>query len=84
MGQTSNLKDHCRFATLLPVKNGSNLWEKLSTLKESHLVQTAEFDVVQGIDHKQALYSYVKHVIKKRDRIIASISKWQTRLKEKP
>ena len=42
-------------------------------------MQTAEFAVAQGIDHKLTLNWWVKHVLKKRDRIIASIRKWQTR-----
>ena len=40
---------------------------------------TAEFTVVQGIDHEPAFNWWVKHVPKKRDRIIASIRKQQTR-----
>ena len=35
-------------------KDGSRSWEKLSGLKESHPVQTAEYAVAQGIDHKPA------------------------------
>ena len=35
-------------------KDDSTSWEKLSQLKVSHLVQTAEFAVVQRIDHKPA------------------------------
>ena len=54
-------------------KNGSTPWEKLSKLKESHLVQKAEFAVVQGIDHEPTFNCWVKHVLKKRDRMIASI-----------
>ena len=53
--------------------------EKLSELKESHPVQTAEFAVVQHIDHEPAFNWWAKHVLKKRDRIIASIRKRQTR-----
>ena len=34
-------------------KDASTSLEKLSKLKESHPVQTAEFAVVQGIDHKK-------------------------------
>ena len=48
-------------------------------LKEYHLVQRAEFAVVQGIDIKPAFNWWVKHVCKKRDRIIASVRKQQTR-----
>ena len=35
---------------------GSTSWEKFSKLKESHSVQTAEFAVLQGIDHKPAFH----------------------------
>ena len=42
-------------------------------------MQTAEFAVVQGIDHEPAFNWWVKHVLNKRDRIIASIRKQQTR-----
>ena len=60
-------------------KDGSTSLEKLPELKESHPVQTAEFAVVQGIDHEPAFNWWVKHVLKKRDRIIASIRRQQTR-----
>ena len=60
-------------------KDGSTSWEILSELKESHLVQTAEFTVAQGIDHEPAFHWWVKHMLKKRDRLIASIRKQQTR-----
>ena len=59
-------------------KDGFTSWKKLSKLNESHLVETAEFAVVQGIDHEPAFDWWVKHLLKKRDRIIASIIKWQT------
>ena len=42
-------------------------------------MQTAEFVVAQGIVHEPAFNWWVKHVLKKRDRIIASIRKQQTR-----
>ena len=35
----------------------------------------AEFAAVQGIDHEPAFNWWVKYVLKKRDRIIASIRK---------
>ena len=51
----------------------------MTELKKSHPVQTAEFAVTQEIDHEPAFNWWVKHVLKKRDRIVASIKKWQTR-----
>ena len=46
-------------------------------------MQTAEFAVAQGIDHEPAFNWWVKHVLKKRDRIITSIRKQQTRYLKK-
>ena len=46
-------------------------------------MQTAEFAVAQGIDHKSVFNWCVKHVLKKRDRIIASIRKLETRYLKK-
>ena len=40
-------------------------WEKLSDLKESHPVLTAEFAVVHGIDHEPAFNWWVRHMLKK-------------------
>ena len=72
MGQTNNPQDHCRLANLLLVEEWFCLLEKLSKLKQSHPVQTAKFAVVQRIDHKPAFNEWVKHMLKKRDRIIES------------
>ena len=46
-------------------------------------MQTAEFAVLQGIDHEPAFNSWVKHVLEKRDKIIASIRKQETRYLKK-
>ena len=46
-------------------------------------MQTAKFVVVQGIDHKPPFNWWVKHVLKKRDRIIVSVRKQQNRYLEK-
>ena len=42
-------------------------------------MRTAEFAVALGIDHELAFNWWIKHVLKERDRIVASIRKWQTR-----
>ena len=60
-------------------KDGSTSWQKLSKLKESYPMQTAEFAVAQGVDHKFVFNWWVKHELKKRDRIIACVRKQQTR-----
>ena len=51
----------------------------MSNLKKSHLVRTAEFIIAQEIVYKPAFNWWVKYVLKKRDRIITSIRKWQTK-----
>jgi hypothetical protein len=35
-------------------KDGSTSWENLADLKESHPIETAEYAVAMGIDHKPA------------------------------
>ena len=64
-------------------KDSSTSWDKLSELKESHPEQTAKFAVAQGIDHEPAFNWLINHVLKKRDRIIASIRKRQTQYLKK-
>ena len=46
-------------------------------------MQTAEFAVAQGIYHEPAFNWWVKHVLKKRDRIIASVRKQNIRYLKK-
>ena len=60
-------------------KDGSTSWEHLSSLKESHPVQTAEFAVAQGIDKEPAFNWWVPHVLKKRERIIAAVKQRSAR-----
>ena len=60
-------------------KDGSTSWEKLSDLKESHPVQTAEYAAAQGIDHEPAFNWWVRHVLKKRDRIISLVKRRSAR-----
>ena len=55
----------------------SKSWEKLSDLKESHPAQTAKFAVVHVIDHEPVLNWWVKHVLKKQDRIVSLVRKRQ-------
>ena len=42
-------------------------------------MQTTEFAVVQGNDHELTFNKWIENMLKKRDRIIASIRKQQTR-----
>jgi hypothetical protein len=56
-------------------KDGSMSWERLADLKESHPLETAEFAVTAGIDHKPAFNWWVPHTLKKRDRIISMMKR---------
>ena len=51
--------------------------------KKSHLVQTAEFAVAQGVESLPALNWKVNHVLKKKVRIVTGVRKWQTRCLKK-
>ena len=68
---------------MLPVEEWFYPWKKLSKLKAPHPVQTAEFATAQGINDKPAFNWWVKHGLKKRDRIIASVRMWQSRYLKK-
>ena len=57
--------------------DGLTSWEKLSSLKESYLVQMAKYDIAQCIDHDLTLNLWVKDVLKKRGRINALVRIWQ-------
>jgi hypothetical protein len=59
-------------------KDGSTSWENLADLKESHPLETAEYAVTHGIDHKPAFNWWVPCVLKKRDRIISLVCKRTT------
>jgi hypothetical protein len=60
-------------------KDGSTSWENLANLKESHPLETAEYAVIQAIDHEPAFNWWVPHVWKKADQIISLVRKRTTR-----
>jgi hypothetical protein len=59
-------------------KDGSTSWESLTDLKESHLIETAEYAEAKGIDHEPAFNWWVPHVLKKHHRIISLVCKRTT------
>ncbi len=59
-------------------KDGLSSWEKLSDLKESHPLETAEYPVTMGINHKPAFNWWVPRVLKKRDQIISAVNRCST------
>ena len=54
-------------------------WEKIYGFKNCYPVNTAEYAITQDIDHKPAFNWWVRHTLKKRDRIISFVQKRQTR-----
>ena len=48
-------------------KDGFTLWEKLSNLEESHLIQVAKYAEAHGIEYIPSFNWWVHHVLKKRD-----------------
>jgi hypothetical protein len=60
-------------------KDSSTSWENLADLKDSHPLETAEYALTQGIDHKPAFNWWVPYVLKKRDQIIYLVCKQTTR-----
>ena len=51
-------------------KDGSYDWIPLSQVKNSNLIEVAEYSVMKGIDKEPAFKWWVSHVIKKRTRMV--------------
>ena len=64
-------------------KGGHTSWERLADLKESYPVQVAEYAKAAGIDHEPAFAWWTPHVLKKRDRIIAKVTKRYAKITHK-
>ncbi len=45
-------------------------------VKESHPIETAKYAKILGIDHESAFIWWVPHVLRKKDRIISLVRKW--------
>ena len=60
-------------------KNGKDLFDKtwvpLSTMKQSHPLQVAEFVVARGYENLPAFAWWVKETLRKRNTIIAAVKK---------
>jgi hypothetical protein len=77
---TRNGRNHMRKTTIgwklcVQWKDGTTTWERLADLKESYPVEVAEYAAAQGIDNEPAFVWWVPHTLKKRNHIIAAVSK---------
>ena len=64
-------------------KGGLTSWETLADLKESYPVQIAEYAKAVGINGEPAFAWWTEYVLKKRDRIIAKVTKRYTKITHK-
>ena len=78
-GQRRLRKTTARWKLLVKWKGQSESWVKLSELKESHPVETAEFAKSRGIDDEAAFAWWVPHTLRKRNAIISAM---KTRLRK--
>ena len=60
-------------------KDGSTSWEKLSDLKESHPIETAEYAYAQELEFEPAFNWWVHHTPKKRKHIVSLVKKRNVR-----
>ena len=72
-GQRRLRKTTVGWKLLVKWRDQSESWVKLSELKESHPVETAEFAKSRGIDDKPAFAWWVPHMLKKRNAIISAM-----------
>jgi hypothetical protein len=56
-------------------KDGTTSWERFSDLKESNPVEAAEYPATNNLHDEPAFARWVPHVLKKRKRIIAAVTK---------
>jgi hypothetical protein len=63
--------------------DGSTTWHPLKDVKESHLLQVAQYAVNNKIDDEPAFAWWVKHTLRKRDRIIKAMKKRYFRVNQK-
>jgi hypothetical protein len=56
-------------------KDGTTYWERLADLKESNPVEVDEYAVTKNLHDEPYFAWWVPHVLKKRNRIIASVTK---------
>jgi hypothetical protein len=56
-------------------KDGTTSWERLADLKESNHVEVAEYAATKNLYDEPAFAWWVPHVLKKRNRIIAAVTK---------
>ena len=61
-------------------KDGRTSWERLANLKESYPIEVAKFAVSRGLDHKPAFAWWVVFTLRRRNRIIAPVNKWYTKM----
>ena len=62
-------------AAVLTMEGRLNILEKLSDLKESHLIETAEYAISQNLQGEPMFNWRVLYFIKKRERIISVVKR---------
>ena len=73
-GQLWLMKTTARWDLLGQWKDNTESWTKLSVMKESHPVETAEFVRARGISDRAAFCWWVPSTLKKRDAIISAVN----------
>ena len=82
-GKAQNYRSTKGWQLFCQWKYGSTSQEKLYYFKDCYPEQTSEYDIAQIIDHEPELNWWVRHTLKKSDRIISLVQKLQTRYLKK-
>jgi hypothetical protein len=62
--------------TCVECKDGTTSWESLIDLKESNPVEVAEYSAAKRLLNSPAFVWWAPHVLQKRTKIIADVTKW--------
>ena len=82
-GQQRMRKSTVGWQLLAQWKDGTQEWLPLRLLKEHYPVEVAEFATATSIDREPAFAFWVKHVLKKRNKIISAVKARVTRVTHK-
>jgi hypothetical protein len=80
-GQKKQRKTTCEWQLLIQWKDGGEQWIHLKGMKESHLVEVAEFATARGIADEPAFCWWILYTLRKRDMILSAVKsriRWTT------
>ena len=74
-GKAKNYRSTEEWQLFCQWKNGSTSWEKLYDFNHCYPIHTVNYYILQGIEHGPEFNWWMRHTLKKRERIISLVQK---------